>query len=435
MLHMMVNHGGEVQSTVRSEVFTRLQGLCEHWCRTQAAAESMLLVPVGSFAIGADFAADDIDVVVTTGCIAPSTETLKCLADYLAVSGGANAVRSVAAANGRRMLCFQLGGIDIDMVFSSKPIAPQTTLAIQSGDPETVATALARADAFDVPELSSIRDTTTIQQLLASLPETVTQALRFIKLWAKARAISNNKLGYVGGSGWTVMVLRVALEVGRGGCQTALGLLRAFFAQYARPVGHPIAIAGGGEDASSDAQRDLKRTGLAILTASPSHADGSHNNIARNSTASTAARVWAELRRAHEYLSVAAVDDESFFREVGPALLTAWSKADFQREFDAMLRITLCDSASLDTIGLLNSRLVHLALQLEDDGGGGTCYCVPLTTRKFRRKPTLRLGLRFTGNQSGSGLEESVARAWVDTTLRGATDELDGVVLIPRRIL
>ena len=27
---------------------------------------------------------------------------------------------------------------------------------------------------------------------------------------------------------------------------------------------------------------------------------GSHNNIARNSTASTAARVWEELRRAHE---------------------------------------------------------------------------------------------------------------------------------------
>ena len=100
-----------------------------------------------------------------------------------------------------------------------------------------------------------------------------------------------------------------------------------------------------------------------------------------------------------------------------------------------MLRVTLCDSASLDTIELLNSRLVHLALQLEGDGGGSTCYCVPLTTRKLRRKPTLWLGLRLTGNHSGGGLEESLARAWVHTTLRGATDELDGVELIPQRML
>ena len=113
ILQMMQNYGGEV-STRRFDVFTRLQVLCEQWWQAAyGPCGSMQLVSVGSFAVGADFAVDDIDVVVTAGCIAPGTETIQSLVNYLAVAG-ADAVRFVAAANGRRMLCLKLDGVDID---------------------------------------------------------------------------------------------------------------------------------------------------------------------------------------------------------------------------------------------------------------------------------------------------------------------------------
>ena len=178
--------------------------------------------------------------------------------------------------------------------------------------------------------------------------------------------------------------------------------------------------------------RDLKRTGLVVLTAAPSRADGTHDNIARNSTASTAARVWAELRRAHEYLAVAPADDESFYRQVGPTMLLPLTKADIQRDFDAVLRVSLQPFASLDTIALLSSRLVHLALQLEADGLAGSRCWVPLPARRLDGKPTMRVAGRFAG-QGAAGTGErlkALAHAWVETTLRGATDEVDSVALV-----
>ena len=440
MLHMMQNHGGDLQGTRRSDVFTQLQGLCEQWQRARGSAESIHLVSVGSFAIGADFAADDIDVVVTTGCVAPSTGTVQSLADFLAVSG-ADAIRFVTAGSGRRMLCLRLGGVDIDMLFSSLPIPRATALVIESCDAERMATTLASADTFDVPELSSIRDTTSIKLALANLPAAVTLVLRFIKLWATARGISDNKLGYLGGSGWMVMVLQVALEARDDGCRTAPELLRVFFARYAVRATRAIGIAPhtwGAPPAShvarpsAEAIRDLKRTGLVVLTAAPSRADGTHDNIARNSTASTAARVWAELRRAHEYLTDAPAGDESFYRQVGPTMLLPLTKADIRRDFDAVLRVSLHPSASLDTIALLGSRLVQLALQLEADGLAGSSLWVPLPARRLGGKPTMRVAGRFVGQGAVSTVEqlEALAHAWVETTLRGAMDEVDSVELV-----
>ena len=88
-------------------------------------------------------------------------------------------------------------------------------------------------------------------------------------------------------------------------------------------------------------------------------------------------------------------------------------------------------------MALLSSRLVQLTLQLAEvapDGGvGGGLSWVPLPTRKVGGKPTLRLAvMRNKSCLLHNAPEfETLARSWVERTLRGDVGDLEKVTLIP----
>ena len=408
LTHLLDNHGSSPDLAGRRRVFEAFQLLCERWRQAEHPEGWLKLLPVGSHAIGCDVTGDDIDVV-GVGSIDATQMEVSSLASFLSASAGVSGARVVESGMGARrcLLNLRLQGVELDLVLVD--VSDCTGLS-EPADQRW----LDSPQAHQIPQLSALRDVAAVRTLVHNVEAPFTCALRLIKLFARRRGISDNKLGFIGGVGWCVMLARIAADAPPQ--VEPLQLLRRFFEEYG--TGERTAIGLAGAKPSPTALAHLRRSGLCVLTPSPSHADGTHDNIARNSTATTAAHVFAELRRAHELC--AAHDDDAFFRRAGPTILAPVAKPDMQQAFSAVLRIRAEEPEHLQ---LLGSKLVQLALQLED--ALAPTRWLPLRSKRCSwpgvasGAQTLRLALvRDGGSEAGEQLGaevEAVARAWAGT--------------------
>ncbi|KAK4644412.1 hypothetical protein QC761_304570 [Podospora bellae-mahoneyi] len=199
---------GEEEAAQRREAFELLKTLLlDATTKTPAAARlqsSVVVVPVGSYALGVWTTSSDIDVC----CIGPfSSNTFFSVASSClrkAATQGVRILRRVKANTGT-MLELKVQGVRMDLQYCpAASVAQQwpNVLRLPAKDPVW---SLAPQT---LNKLKAIRD---IDYLRRSLPDLVSFRLahRFIKTWARSRGVYSARFGYLSGIQVAILLVRV----------------------------------------------------------------------------------------------------------------------------------------------------------------------------------------------------------------------------------
>ena len=96
----------------------------------------------------------------------------------------------------------------------------------------------------DLPSIRSLkgrRDTDMIDKLIPE-KHTFRLALRCIKLWAKNRGVYSNKLGYIGGVTWAMLVARICIDNPNTPVYKLLERFFEFYSTYDWGPKNPVAL-------------------------------------------------------------------------------------------------------------------------------------------------------------------------------------------------
>ncbi|KAK0665918.1 hypothetical protein QBC41DRAFT_399459 [Cercophora samala] len=221
---------GEEEAAQRKEAFELLKEiLLEATTSTPAAARlrsTVVIVPVGSYALGVWTTTSDIDVC----CIGPfSSNTFFSMASSSlrkASTRGVRILRRVKANTGT-MLELEVQGIRMDLQYCpAASVADQypKVLRLPAKDPVW---SLAPQT---LNKLKAIRD---IDYLRRSLPDLVSFRLahRFIKTWAKSRGVYSARFGYLSGIQIAVLLARVQKLLAKSN-PSVEDLIISFFTHY-----------------------------------------------------------------------------------------------------------------------------------------------------------------------------------------------------------
>ncbi|KAK4181856.1 hypothetical protein QBC36DRAFT_625 [Triangularia setosa] len=221
---------GEEEAAKRKEAFELLKTrLLDATTNTPAAARlqsAVIVVPVGSYALGVWTTSSDIDVC----CIGPfSSNTFFSIASSClrkAAPQGIRILRRVRANTGT-MLELEVQGIRMDLQYCpAAAVADQwpDVLRLPAKDPVW---SLAPQT---LNKLKAIRD---IDYLRRSLPDLSAFRLahRFIKTWAKSRGIYSARFGYLSGIQIAILLARVQKLLAKSS-PSVEDLIASFFTHY-----------------------------------------------------------------------------------------------------------------------------------------------------------------------------------------------------------
>ncbi|KAF1946437.1 Poly(A) polymerase type 3 [Clathrospora elynae] len=189
----------------------------------------MVMVPVGSFALGVWTSGSDIDCL----CIGTiSSKTFFKLARQRLVRAEIQGVRIVrkVEANTGTMLELSVNGITMDLQYcpAARVVERWSEFRnIPSSDP------IFNLSVLSLRKLKPYRDLLYIQRTLPSL-SAFRLAYRCIKLWATQRGLYSSKFGYLGGVHITLMLTWVGKRIAhQSGPASAADLVTSFFHHYA----------------------------------------------------------------------------------------------------------------------------------------------------------------------------------------------------------
>lgn len=229
----------------RQVVLSHLHALLKQWVSDEAASKGLQgasienganIYTYGSYRLGVTNPGADIDVL----CVAPSRivrheQFFASLPRKLRARSEVADMVEVPTAT-VPIISFTWSGIAIDLIFAPLnvfPLPPDYSLSDDS--------VLRGADAATTRALNGCRVTDTI---LAMVPDGRHDAfrvvLRAVKLWAQRRGIYSNKIGYLGGVNWAILVARVVMMYPRAAPAT---LMRLFFKTWAEwPWPKPVTL-------------------------------------------------------------------------------------------------------------------------------------------------------------------------------------------------
>ena len=230
----------EEDSAKRKEALRLLKNLLERSLTSNASTSdssrskvSIVLAPVGSYALGVWNPGSDIDCL----CIGNiSSKTFFALAQQRlrrASAQGIHIVRRVAAATGK-MLELDVRGVRAELHYCAATRVAEAfpaTLACPPTDPAWDLSVQA------LGKLQPLRDLEYLQRTVAD-PAAFRLAHRLLRLWATRRGVYAARFGYLGGIHLTLLLARVGKlllrTTGGGAAASAADLVATFFAHYAR---------------------------------------------------------------------------------------------------------------------------------------------------------------------------------------------------------
>ncbi|OJD31298.1 uncharacterized protein BKCO1_500002 [Diplodia corticola] len=305
------NHSGfptEADTLKRREVFSLLRSTLQ---QISAAGSKipLIVVPVGSYGLGAWNVASDIDCLCISSVSSKIFFTLAIKNLRKAATQGVRILRKVEAHSGT-MLELDIQGIKLDLQYCpSANIANSwpAPLSLPANDP------LFSLPLQTLSKLKAIRD---LAHLLQTTPDVAAfrTAYRFLVAWATRRGIYAARFGYLSGTHIALMLDRVAKllsyhdddddDVDDINVLTPAHLVCTFFHHYARfdwakdVVEDPLIVA---RRAATHSNTSYRRRAAGGDHAEPMVVLGYHAprvNVARAATAPAVAVVADELRRA-----------------------------------------------------------------------------------------------------------------------------------------
>ena len=236
---LLADHGmfpAEDESLRRREALGLLRNILQHDpVRNTSSSESsrsnvsVMVVPVGSYALGVWNGSSDIDCLCVGNI---STKTFFMLAVQKlrkASDRGVRIVRKVVAASGK-MLELEVKEFRVELHYCSATKIAESwpdVLQLPPSDP-----------CFDLPiqsltKLQPLRDIDYLQRTIADLAS-FRLAHRLIKLWAVKRGIYSSRFGYLGGIHITLLLSRICKLLYREASHiTAADIVMTFFGHYA----------------------------------------------------------------------------------------------------------------------------------------------------------------------------------------------------------
>ncbi|KAF2675888.1 hypothetical protein K458DRAFT_492786 [Lentithecium fluviatile CBS 122367] len=273
---------------------------------SSASDVPMVIVPVGSYALGVWTAASDIDCLCIGSISSKTFFRLAIQRIHKAQSRGVRLLRKVQANTGT-MLELSVLGVNMDLQYCPAAGIVQRWLDFSSLHPSD--------PVFNLPILSlrklkPIRDLNYIQRTIPTMAS-FRLAYHFIKLWAVERGIYSAKFGYFGGIHITLMLSwvckRLAHDVGTVG---ASDLVVTFFYHYAHfDWKKNIVFDVFFHKKMPRYQRSLREPMAILGFYAP------NSNIAHTATAPGLQVLVNELKRADKRLSAPGMTWNGFFNE------------------------------------------------------------------------------------------------------------------------
>lgn len=241
-------YGTEEATAHRRRVLGEIYAMECDWVRSVAGENARCaLFTAGSYRMGVSTEDGDIDALIVVPC---SISRERFFADWTLLLQERNAIVSKAVAIPLAFVpiikCVWRG-VDVDLLFAAmdaSALTPQLDLA----SPDDRALEHVH-DETSVRSLNGVRVADRVLRLVPS-PPVFRMALRFVKHWAKRRAVYSNSLGFLGGIAWALLVARVC-QLYPNAC--AYAVVRQFFTVFAKwQWPSPVLLA-----APSDAARRL----------------------------------------------------------------------------------------------------------------------------------------------------------------------------------
>ncbi|KAH7401380.1 hypothetical protein BKA66DRAFT_450322 [Pyrenochaeta sp. MPI-SDFR-AT-0127] len=323
----------------------------------------LVIVPVGSFALGVWTSESDIDCL----CIGTiSSKTFFKLARQRllkAESQGVRILRKVEANTGT-MLEISVHGIPMDLQYcpATRVIERWTEFRNLSADDP-----IFNMSMLSLRKLKPYRDLLYVQRTVPSL-STYRLAYRCIKLWAIQRGIYSSKFGYLGGIHITLMLSWVCKRISHdSGLVSAADLIASFFHHYARFAWATDMVYDAFFNKNKPRYHRSAREPMVILGF---HAPNS--NVAHTATLPGLQTLLKEFKIAEERLSEPSITWESFFAAPDHSttvLGLPHGAADFLRTHGNYIKIdinfwgrTLAKGKSL--VGWVESRCLSLVVDI-----------------------------------------------------------------------
>ncbi|KAF2704140.1 hypothetical protein K504DRAFT_462729 [Pleomassaria siparia CBS 279.74] len=322
----------------------------------------LVMVSVGSYAIGTWTSASDVDCL----CIGSiSSKTFFKLARhriFKAQNRGVRLMRKVEANTGT-MFELSVGGLAMDLQY-----CPAARIVERWSEVPT----LHHSDAiFNLPILSlrklkPYRDLTYIQRTLPS-PPTFRLAYRCIKLWAVQRGIYSSRFGYLGGIHITLMLSWICKRLFHdSGFVTAADVVSTFFHHYAEfDWTNDMVFDAFFHQKKPQYQRSNREPMVVLGFNAP------NSNICHTSTVPGQQTLVREFKLADDRLSEDGMTWENFFGvpELSSSPDSSVGVADFLRSHDSYVKVdiqywgrTLSKGKGL--VGWVESRCLNLVVDL-----------------------------------------------------------------------
>ncbi|KAK4231274.1 nuclear poly(A) polymerase 1 [Podospora fimiseda] len=189
---------GEEETEIRKGAFELLKSvILDTWATDSSNPKSqpaVVVVPVGSYALGVWTSASDIDVLVIGPFTAHTFFSLASKRLRKAAAQGIKILRRVRANTGT-MLELEVSGIRMDLQFCpATSVAKRWPEVLKSPASDPVWSLHSQT----LNKLKAIRDIDHIQRTIPCLP-TFQLAHRLIKTWAKSRGIYTARFGFLSG--------------------------------------------------------------------------------------------------------------------------------------------------------------------------------------------------------------------------------------------
>lgn len=336
------------QLSARQAALQRLNELVAQVCN---GPEGFRLFPVGSFGLGVHTPHSDMDILCCSST--PAGDFFAGMTRYL------NSQSKKDSSIGTCRLILDAVVPIISVTILNVPIDLQyaTIRNVTWGKTNVdLVKVLEEADErplLDQASFLAAQSYRALRVLTSLIPDlnVFKHAYLIIKRWAAAKGLDSNKMGFLGGHAWTIMLTRVAQANSRA---SVMGLVAEFFSTYASWDfrNNPVTV---NMFPAINYNFVSKKEPICVITCTTPH-----KNITRNATHSSRRILIAELQKAHSIVSRPGNPQEVLRDLWTPLAFTSLHSSYLQINFSAATHREYSQWA-----GQIESRLVQLLLWLE----------------------------------------------------------------------
>lgn len=241
---MLGRHGlfaSAQESSKREDVLGQLSQLCKDWSRRVSiglgfpadalASANAKIFTFGSYRLGVYNDGSDTDTLCVGPAHIPRDEFFRSLPEVLRTRPEITSITAVQDAY-VPVLKLEFSGLPIDLVYAS--VGLKTIPEDLSLESDSFLKTIAPDDEQSIRSVNGSRVTDGILNLVPNV-EVFRLALRLIKFWAKQRGIYANKVGYLGGVSWAILVARTCQLYPNACASTIVSKLFRVFTQWRWP--------------------------------------------------------------------------------------------------------------------------------------------------------------------------------------------------------